>query len=82
MTGATVEEEEEMQDTRKTAGHAKGGVTNLARITGKTRLAREDGGISLARETGRISLARIARKAMQASHRCRRNKEKRGPPPG
>ena len=49
VTGATVEEEEETQDVGKTAGRAKGGATNLARIAGKTRLAREAGGISLAR---------------------------------
>ena len=49
VTGAAVEEEEEMQDTGKTAGRAKGGAINLARIAGKTRLVREDGGISLAR---------------------------------
>ena len=64
LTGATVEEEEETQDAGKTAALAKGGATNLARIAGRTRLAREPGG---------ISLARIARKATQASLRCRRS---------
>ena len=63
-TGAMAEEEEEVADDGKTVALAKGGVTDLARITGKTRLASE---------TGRISLARIARKAMQASLRCRRS---------
>ena len=57
------EEEEEVEDDGKTVALAKGGVTDLARIAGKTRLARETGG---------ISLARIARKATQASLRCRR----------
>ena len=61
VTGATVEEEEEMQDAGKTVGRAKGGAINLARIAGKTRLARE---------AGEISLARIAHKAMWASLLC------------
>ena len=65
-TGATAEEEEGMQDIGKTAAHAKGGATNLARIAGRTRLAREAGG---------ISLARIARKVTQASLLCRCNQE-------
>ena len=67
------EEEEEVEDDGKIVALAKGGVTDLARIAGKTRLAREAGEISLTRETGGISLARIARKATQASHRCRRS---------
>ena len=71
LTGATAEEEEDTQDAGKTVGRAKGGMINLVRIADKTRLAREDGEISLARETGGISLARIARKAAQASLRCR-----------
>ena len=73
VTGATAEEEKGTQDAGKTVAHAKGGAINLARIAGKTRLTREAGGISLARETRGISLARIARKATQASHRCRRS---------
>ena len=40
VTGATVEEEEGTQDAGKTVARAKGGATNLAKITGKTRLAR------------------------------------------
>ena len=63
-TGATAEEEEGMQDVGKTAAHAKGGATNLARIAGRTRLARE---------AGEISLARTARKVTQASLRYRRS---------
>ena len=73
VTGATAEEEEGTQDAGRTVARAKGGATNLVRIAGKTHLAREAGGNSLARETGGISLARIARKATQASHRCRRS---------
>ena len=49
VTGATIEEEEGMQDAGKTAARAKGGAIDLARIDGKTRLARETEGISLAR---------------------------------
>ena len=64
VTGATVEEVEGMQDAGKTVARAKGGAINLARIAGKIRLTRETGG---------ISLARIARKATQASLRCRRS---------
>ena len=64
VTGATVEEEEGTQDAGKTVARAKGGAINLARIAGKIRLARETGG---------ISLTRIARKATQASLRCRHN---------
>ena len=64
VTGATVEEEEGMQDAGKTAALAKGGAIDLARIAGR---------ISLARETRGISLARITRKATQASLHCRRS---------
>ena len=60
-TWAMVEEEEEVADDGKTVSLAKGGVTDLARITGRTSLARE------ARE---ISLVRIARTAMQAFLLC------------
>ena len=63
-TGATAEEEEGMQDAGKTAAHAKGGATDLARIAGR---------ISLARETGGISLASIVRKETQASLHYRRS---------
>ena len=55
-TGATAEEEG-TQDVGKTAAHAKGGTTSLARIAGRTRLARGAGG---------ISLTRIAHKATRA----------------
>ena len=61
-TGAMAEEEEEVQDDGTTVALAKGGVTDLARITGRTSLARE------ARE---ISLVRIARAATQAFLLCR-----------
>ena len=65
-TGAIAEEEEEVADDGKTVALAKGGVTDLARITGRTSLARE------ARE---ISLVRIARTAMQASLLYRHHQE-------
>ena len=65
VTGDTAEEEQGTQGTGKTVARARDGATNLARIVGKTHLAREAGG---------ISLARIARKATQASHRCRRSR--------
>ena len=55
--GAMAEEEEEAADDGKTVVLAKGGVTDLARITGRT---------SLAREVGEVSLVRIARTATQA----------------
>ena len=48
-TGAMAEEEEEAEDDGKTVALAKGGVTGLARTTGRTSLAREVGGISLVR---------------------------------
>ena len=48
-TGAMAEEEEEVEDDGKTVALAKGGVTDLARITGRTSLVREAGGISLVR---------------------------------
>ena len=57
--GAMAEEEEEVVDDGKTAALAKGGVTDLARITGRTSLTRTAGRTSLAREDGGISLARI-----------------------
>ena len=63
-TRATTEEEEGTHDAGKTEAFAKGGATDLARITGR---------ISLMRETGGISLARIVRKEMQASLRCHRS---------
>ena len=56
-TGAMAEEEEEVEDDRKTMALAKGGATDLARTAGRTSLARGLGG---------ISLVRIARKAMHA----------------
>ena len=60
--GATAEAEKEVEDDGTTVALAKGGVTGLARTTGR---------ISLARETGGISLARIVRKETQASLLCR-----------
>ena len=65
MTGAMVEEEEEVEDDGKTVALAKGGVTDLARTAGRTSLAREVGG---------ISLARIARKVMRAFLLCHHNR--------
>ena len=59
--GATVEEEEEVEDDGKTVALAKGGETDLARITGR---------ISLVREAGEISLVRIALAATQAFLLC------------
>ena len=50
-TGAMAEEEEEVEDDGKTVALAKGGVTDLARITSWTSLAREAGEISLVRIT-------------------------------
>ena len=61
-TGAMAEEEEEVADDGKTLALAKGGVTDLARITGRTNLARE---------AGEVSLVRIARTATQAFLICR-----------
>ena len=61
-TGAMAEEEEEVADDGKTVALAKGGVTDLVRITGRT---------SLAREAGEVSLVRIARTATQAFLLCR-----------
>ena len=58
--GDMAEEEEEVADDGKTVALAKGGVTDLARITGRTSLARE------ARE---VSLVRTARTVTQASLR-------------
>ncbi len=48
-TGAMAEEEEEVEDDGKTVALAKGGVTDLARTTGRTSLVREVVGINLAR---------------------------------
>ena len=62
MTGAMAEEEEEVADDGKTVALAKGGVTDLARITGRTSLARE------ARE---VSLVGTARTVTQAFLLCR-----------
>ena len=56
-TGATTEEEEEMEDDGKTVALAKGGVTGLARTAGRTSLVRDIGGISLARTILRAMLA-------------------------
>ena len=56
-TGAMAEEEEEVADDGKTVALAKGGETNLARITGRTSLARAPGGISLARTVRRVTQA-------------------------
>ena len=61
-----VEEEEEVADDGKTVALAKGGVTVLARTTGRT---------SLVGELGEISLVRIARKATHAFLLCRTAKE-------
>ena len=61
-TGAMAEEEEEVADDGKTVALAKGGATDLARITGRT---------SLAREAGEVSLVRIAHTATQAFLLCR-----------
>ena len=61
-TGAMAEEEEEVADDGKTVALAKGGMTDLARITGRT---------SLAREAGEISLMRIACAATHAFLLCR-----------
>ena len=47
--GAMAEEEEEVADDGKTAALAKGGMTDLARITGGTNLAREAGEVILVR---------------------------------
>ena len=55
--GAMAEVEEEVEDDGTTEALAKGGVTGLARTTGRTSLARGLGG---------ISLTRIARRATQA----------------
>ena len=66
MSGATPEEEEEVEDDGTTEALAKGGVTNLARTAGRTSLARRPGG---------IGLARIARRATQAFVLCRRHQE-------
>ena len=62
-TGAMAEEEEEVANNGKTVALAKGGETDLARITSRT---------SLARKAGEISLVRIARAATQAFLLCRR----------
>ena len=59
--GATVEEEEEVEDDGTTEDLAKGGVTDLARTAGRTSLARGLGG---------ISLVRIALRTTQASLLC------------
>ena len=59
--GVVAEEKEEVADDGKTVALAKGGVTDLARITGRT---------SLAREVGEVSLVRIACTAMQAFLLC------------
>ena len=53
-----------MEDDGTTVALVRNGVTDLVRIAGMTHLTRKAGG---------ISLARIARKATQASHRCRRS---------
>ena len=44
--GAMADEEEEVTDDGKTVALAKGGVTDLARITGRTSLTREAGEVS------------------------------------
>ena len=56
------EEEEEVEDDGKTMALPKGGVTDLARTTGRTSLVREARGTSLVRATCA---------AMQASLLCR-----------
>ena len=58
MTGATAEEEEEMDDNGTTEALARSGVIVLARIASRTSLAWGLEG---------ISLVRIARRAMLAS---------------
>ena len=55
------EEEEEVEDDGKTVALAKGGVTDLARTTGRTILAGEAGG---------IIIMRITLKATQAPLLC------------
>ena len=62
MIGAMAEEEEEAVDDGKTMAFARGGVTALARTTGRTSLAREAGG---------TSLVRTVPTATQASLLCR-----------
>ena len=57
MTRAMAEEEEEVADNGKTVALAKGGETDLARITGRTSLARGIGGISLVRTALRATRA-------------------------
>ena len=66
MIGATAEAEDEVEDDGTTVVLAKGGVTGLARTTGRTSLARGLGG---------ISLVRIARKATQAFLLCHHHQE-------
>ena len=68
--GAMAEEEEEVEDDGKTVALARGGVTDLARTTGRTSLVREVGGTRLAREVGGISLTSITHKATRASLLC------------
>ena len=64
--GATAEAEKEVEDDGTTVALAKGGVTGLARTTGR---------ISLARGLGGISLVRIARKATQDFPLCHNHQE-------
>ena len=56
MTGATAEEEEEVEDAGTTAAPIRSGATGLARTTGRTSLMRVPGGISLARTVLRAML--------------------------
>ena len=64
--GAAAEVEEEVEDDGTTVALARGGVTGLARTTGRTSLAWELGG---------ISLVRIARKATQGFFLCHHHQE-------
>ena len=56
-TGATAEEEEEVEDDGMTEALARSGVTALATIAGRTSLARRPGGISLMRTACRATQA-------------------------
>src|SRR4051812_10817943 len=55
-TGATTEEEDEVEDAGTTAAPARSGATGLARTAGRTSLARTPGGTSLARTVLRARL--------------------------
>ena len=65
-TGATAEEEDEVEDAGKIAAPARSGATGLVRTTGRTSLVRAHGGINLARTTLR---------EMLDFHRCRHSQK-------